>query len=162
MIYRNDMAMAKKTGGRGRETFCRKFPSPFHRTPIPLSSKTFDFIESLPPCFPVGKSPSPPTGSRGNDGFIPRRQPSQKQKPPELSSDGFLVLKAIFPTCAGTNSRRAASPPVESLWRGWGCGGRGTFLQKGSPSPAFSLTTNLTKRCALRCRRCTAAGPSFR
>ena len=42
MIYRNDMAVAKKTGGRGRETFYRKFPSPF-----PLSSKTFDFIESL-------------------------------------------------------------------------------------------------------------------
>ena len=47
MIYRNDMAVAKKTGGRGRETFFRKFPSPFPRTPIPLSSKTFDFIESL-------------------------------------------------------------------------------------------------------------------
>ena len=47
MIYRNDMAVAKKTGGRGRETFSRKFPSPFPRTPIPLSSKTFDFIESL-------------------------------------------------------------------------------------------------------------------
>ena len=40
MIYRNDMAVAKKT-------FYRKFPSPFPRTPIPLSSKTFDFIESL-------------------------------------------------------------------------------------------------------------------
>ena len=47
MIYRNDMAVAKKTGGRGREPFYRKFPSPFPRTPIPLSSKTFDFIESL-------------------------------------------------------------------------------------------------------------------
>ncbi len=45
MIYRNDMDVAKKTGGRGG-TFCRKFP-PFPRTPIPLSSKTFDFIESL-------------------------------------------------------------------------------------------------------------------
>ena len=47
MIYRNDMAVAKKTGGRGRETFYRKFASPFPRTLIPLSSKTFDFIESL-------------------------------------------------------------------------------------------------------------------
>ena len=47
MIYRNDMAVAKKTGGRGRETFYRKFPSPFPWTLIPLSSKTFDFIESL-------------------------------------------------------------------------------------------------------------------
>ena len=47
MIYRNDMAVAKKTGGRGRETFYRKFPSPFPRTPISLSSKTFGFIESL-------------------------------------------------------------------------------------------------------------------
>ncbi len=47
MIYRNDMAVAKKTGGRGRQTFCRKLPAPFPRTPIPLSSKTFDFIESL-------------------------------------------------------------------------------------------------------------------
>ena len=46
MIYRNDMDVAKKTGGRGG-TFCRKFPPPFPRTPIPLSSKTFDFIESL-------------------------------------------------------------------------------------------------------------------
>ena len=47
MIYRNDMDVAKKTGGRGRGTFYRKFPPPFPRTPIPLSSKTFDFIESL-------------------------------------------------------------------------------------------------------------------
>ena len=47
MIYRNDMAVAKKTGGRGRETFYRKFPSPSPRTPISLSSKTFGFIESL-------------------------------------------------------------------------------------------------------------------
>ena len=47
MIYRNDMAVAKKTGGRGRETFYRKFPSPVPRTPISLSSKTFGFIESL-------------------------------------------------------------------------------------------------------------------
>ena len=47
MIYRNDMDVAKKTGGRGRETFYRTFPSPFPRTPISLSSKTFDFIESL-------------------------------------------------------------------------------------------------------------------
>ena len=47
MIYRNDMAVAKKTGGRGTQTYGRKFPSPFPRTPIPLSSKTFDFIESL-------------------------------------------------------------------------------------------------------------------
>nr|WP_303070703.1 hypothetical protein [Bilophila wadsworthia] len=39
--------MANKPWGWGRETFCRKFPSPFPRTPIPLSSKTFDFIESL-------------------------------------------------------------------------------------------------------------------
>ena len=70
-------------------------------------------------------------------------------------------LLSLFTAVLETD-RRAASPPVESLWRGWGCGGRGTFLQKGSPSPTFSLTTNLTKRCALRCRRCTAAGPSFR
>ena len=47
MIYRNDMDVAKKTGGWGRETFYIKFPSPFPRTPISLSSKTFDFIESL-------------------------------------------------------------------------------------------------------------------
>ena len=47
MIYRNDMAVAKKTGGRGRQTFYRNLPSPFPRTPISLSSKTFDFIESL-------------------------------------------------------------------------------------------------------------------
>ena len=59
MIYRNDMAMAKKTGGRGGETFfvilagaglenfCKIFPPPSNRTPIPLSSKTFGFIESL-------------------------------------------------------------------------------------------------------------------
>ena len=47
MIYRNDMDVAKKTGGRGRETFCRKCPSPFPRTPLSLSSKTFGFIESL-------------------------------------------------------------------------------------------------------------------
>ena len=47
MIYRNDMAVVGKIGGRGRETLCRKFPSPFPRTPIPLSSKIFDVIESL-------------------------------------------------------------------------------------------------------------------
>ena len=47
MIYRNDMAMAKKTGGTGGGKFCTKFPPPYHRTPIPLSSKTFGFIESL-------------------------------------------------------------------------------------------------------------------
>ena len=47
MIYRNDMAVAKKTGGRGRQPVYRKCPAPFPRTPIPLSSKTFDFIESL-------------------------------------------------------------------------------------------------------------------
>ena len=29
------------------ETFYRKFPSPFPRPPISLSSKTFDLIESL-------------------------------------------------------------------------------------------------------------------
>ena len=53
MIYRNDMDVAKKTGGRGRETFCRKFPSPLPRTPSSLLSKTFDFIESLFAAFPV-------------------------------------------------------------------------------------------------------------
>ena len=47
MIYRNDMGGANKPGGRGRQTFTRKFPPPFPRTLIPLSSKTFDFIESL-------------------------------------------------------------------------------------------------------------------
>ena len=41
MIYRNDMDVAKKTGGRGRET---KFLLPL--TPIP-SSKTFDFLSNL-------------------------------------------------------------------------------------------------------------------
>ncbi|MFR5646383.1 MAG: hypothetical protein ACLUDQ_08000 [Bilophila wadsworthia] len=40
------MAVAKKTGGRGR-AFYRKFLPPFPRTPISLSSKTFGFIESL-------------------------------------------------------------------------------------------------------------------
>ena len=53
MIYRNDLAVAKKTGGWGRETFYRKFPSPFPRTPISLSSKTFGFIESLLSVFPM-------------------------------------------------------------------------------------------------------------
>ena len=135
---------------KGGENFLEKggaptFSPPFHRPPFPPSSKTFDLIESLPPCFPVGKSPSPPTGSRGNDGFIPRRQTPQKQKPPELSSDGFLVLKAIFPTCAGTNSRRAASPPVESLGRGKGEVWRGegeALLQKGflPPPPARRIS----------------------
>ena len=42
MIYRNDMDVAKKTGGRGG-TFCRKLS---FRTPFPLF-KDFDFIESL-------------------------------------------------------------------------------------------------------------------
>ena len=44
MIYRNDMDVAKKTG-KGRETFCRKFP-PFPGPHSPLS-KTLTFIESL-------------------------------------------------------------------------------------------------------------------
>ncbi|MFR8578255.1 hypothetical protein [Bilophila wadsworthia] len=38
------MAVAKKTGGRGGKLSTESFPPP---TPIPLSSKTFDFIESL-------------------------------------------------------------------------------------------------------------------
>ena len=84
------------------------FSPPFHRPPFPPTSKTFDLIESLPPCFPVGKSPSPPTGSKGNNGFIPRRQPSQKQKPPERYSDGFFIPKPIFPL---TPERTPAAPP---------------------------------------------------
>ena len=35
------------SGGREEETFYRKFLPPFPRTPIPPSSKIFDFIESL-------------------------------------------------------------------------------------------------------------------
>ena len=47
MIYRNDMAVAKKTGEGGGKLSTESFPPPSPRTPIPLSSKTFDFIESL-------------------------------------------------------------------------------------------------------------------
>ena len=46
MIYRNDMDVAKKTGGRGGKLSVESFPPP-SPDPIPLSSKTFDFIESL-------------------------------------------------------------------------------------------------------------------
>ena len=44
MIYRNDMAVAKKTRGKGRELSTESFPPSL---PPILSSKTFDFIESL-------------------------------------------------------------------------------------------------------------------
>ena len=46
MIYRNDMAVAKKTGEGGGKLSTENFP-PLPRPPIPLSSKTFGFIESL-------------------------------------------------------------------------------------------------------------------
>ena len=44
MIYRNDMAVAKKTGGRGRETFYRNFTTPVPRIALPLAVKNFVFI----------------------------------------------------------------------------------------------------------------------
>ena len=41
MIYRNDMAVAKKTGGRGRETFNTMFPTPYPPDPHPPLFKDF-------------------------------------------------------------------------------------------------------------------------